>query len=145
MNSKLQNSSELDTRLRQLLCGDLTPDLDKVAALRVAVGSQDGMGDDELYAVPIRYLRGALGHIASLTALSSETAELAIARLEHLERALTEACEALEPFADALCDDDEDEADHVQGTLVIGRSTIYSLDLGDFRRARRALTQSGNE
>ena len=47
--------------------------------------------------------------------------------------------EALEPFADALGDDDEDEADHLQGTLVIGRSTIYCLDLGDFRRARAAL------
>jgi len=52
---------------------------------------------------------------------------------------LREAIEALEPFADALGDDDADEPDHTEATVVCGRSTDYSLDLGDFRAARRAL------
>ena len=51
---------------------------------------------------------------------------------------LREAIEALEPFADALGDDDADEPDHTEATVVCGRSTDYSLDLGDFRAARRA-------
>jgi len=50
--------------------------------------------------------------------------------------------EALEPFADALGDDDRDEPDHTSATLVCGRSTDYSLDLGDFRNARAALSAS---
>ena len=49
---------------------------------------------------------------------------------------------ALEPFADALGDDDDDEPDHTPATLVCGRSCDYSLDLGDFRAARAALETS---
>ena len=73
------------------------------------------------------------------------TADYAIAAWNTRTLSTKEAAlrEALEPFADALGDDDADEPDHTSATLVCGRSCDYSLDLGDFRRARTALSDSG--
>lgn len=48
--------------------------------------------------------------------------------------------EALEPFDDALGEDDE-FSDETKVTAQWGRHTDYSLRLGDFRRARQALTK----
>ena len=62
-------------------------------------------------------------------------------RITQLEQVAREAREALEPFADALGDDDDDEPDHTAGTLAIGRTVDYSLDLGDFRSARARLAR----
>ncbi len=47
---------------------------------------------------------------------------------------------ALEPFADIPGEADEDFTDDTAATVRVGRTTHYALKLGDFRRARAAMT-----
>jgi hypothetical protein len=46
---------------------------------------------------------------------------------------------ALEPFADVCGDGDEDMPDNTPVTITYGRTTYYSITLGDFRKARAAI------
>lgn len=47
----------------------------------------------------------------------------------------------LEPFADIDGEGDEDFPDDTPVTIQFGRTTHYAIKLGDFRRARAALTK----
>lgn len=52
---------------------------------------------------------------------------------------LTAAIEALRPFADLVNEGSEDFPDDTKGVIKFGRTTDYSLNLGDLRRAQSAL------
>lgn len=56
--------------------------------------------------------------------------------------AIDQLQEALEPFADIDGEGDEDFSDDTPVTVCFGRTTHYSLKLGDFRRARRIYESS---
>jgi hypothetical protein len=55
--------------------------------------------------------------------------------------AAPELYEALGPFGDIDGEGDEDFPDEAKVTVSFGRSTNYTLTLGDFRRARAALSK----
>jgi hypothetical protein len=75
---------------------------------------------------------------AVATTISTASMRRLLDRIASLEKALAEAREALEPFADVGSSEGcEDYPDNTKATLVIGRMTDYSLTLGDFRRAAR--------
>ncbi len=59
----------------------------------------------------------------------AQSAEAKVARLE----------EALKPFGDISGEGDADFPDHTLVEIRFGRSTVYSVRLGDLRRARQAL------
>ena len=48
---------------------------------------------------------------------------------------------ALEPFADVDGEGDEDFPDDTRVVIKFGRTTHFAVKLGDFRRARHALTE----
>lgn len=58
--------------------------------------------------------------------------------------AAPELYEALEPFADVDGEGDEDFPDDTKVTVSFGRTTNYTLTLGDFRRARAALKEKND-
>lgn len=49
---------------------------------------------------------------------------------------------ALEPFGEIDGEGDEDFPDDTKVTVKFGRSTNYTLTLGDFRRARAAVAKA---
>jgi hypothetical protein len=51
---------------------------------------------------------------------------------------------ALEPFADVSGEGDEDFPDETKATIKFGRTTYYSITLGDFRRAAVASQASSS-
>lgn len=51
--------------------------------------------------------------------------------------------EALKPFSDISGEGDEDFPDDTKVVVTFGRSTVYTLKLGDLRRARNALGGKG--
>jgi len=52
---------------------------------------------------------------------------------------------ALEPFEEVSGEGDEDYPDDTKVTVQFGRTTYHALTLGDFRRARTALSSKENE
>lgn len=64
---------------------------------------------------------------------------------EALEKELAEARRALEPFSDIDGEGDEDFADDTSVVVNFGRTTVYTVKLGDFRAARRASHAGGGE
>ena len=59
-----------------------------------------------------------------------------------LERAVPDMYAALMPFADIDGEDDEHFTDDAKVITSFGRSTNYTLTLGDFRRARMAFARA---
>lgn len=53
--------------------------------------------------------------------------------------------EALEPFGEIDGEGDEDFPDDTKVTVKFGRTTDYTLTLGDFRRARSAIQSATGE
>ncbi len=62
-----------------------------------------------------------------------------------LGKQLGEAWKALEPFNDALGEDDDGYPDDTKLTLSWQAHTDYSLTLGDLRRARAAAIRAQGE
>lgn len=63
----------------------------------------------------------------------------------HLIAAAPEMHDALAPFADIDGEGDEDFPDDTPVTVKFGRTTDYTLTLGDFRRARHVLSKARGE
>jgi hypothetical protein len=60
------------------------------------------------------------------------------------ERAFADAFAVLEPFADVGGEGDEDFPDDTPVVVKFGRTTNYSLKLGDFRRVREFFATEGS-
>jgi len=63
----------------------------------------------------------------------------------HLIAAAPEMHDALAPFADIDGEGDEDFPDDTPVTVKFGRTTDFTLTIGDFRRARRVLSKARGE
>lgn len=72
-------------------------------------------------------------------------ADKATAALAAAEARAAELVGLLEPFADVSGEGDEDFPDDTPVTITFGRSTVYSIKLGDFRRASAAAHQALQE
>lgn len=86
-------------------------------------------------------LRAARAELEELTAESEgfdEAGRRVTAKLMASEARNAALLRALEPFADIDGDGDEDFPDGTKVTVMFGRTTSYSLTLGDFRKARAA-------
>lgn len=75
-------------------------------------------------------------------AMASQLAETG-RRAEAAEAIATRLREALEPFGDIDGEGDEDYPDDTKVEIKFGRSTVYTVVLGDFRRGRAALNPTG--
>lgn len=78
---------------------------------------------------------------ASMKSYFEQTVRLGLAKgaAESREKRLREA---MEPFSDISGEGDEDFPDDTKVVVTFGRSTVYTLKLGDFRRARAALSNT---
>jgi len=85
---------------------------------------------------PSDLLKGAVFAIADASRASAQAAH--DARQPEVDRLK----KALEPFADVCGDGDEDMPDNTPVTITYGRTTYYSITLGDFRKARAAIANA---